>query len=96
MDYSKVFHKVDAMNWKGETANFALAVKKNGHVGYWMVLTNKATGKASAPRYGKHFKALASWVAKFEEWAREETAKYSMTQSQLEASCPDFYAAYSR
>lgn len=70
MDYSKVFQKVDAKTWKGETAHFALSVKRNGHCGYWMVLTNKATGKASAPRYGKHFKALSLWIAQFEASGR--------------------------
>ncbi len=91
MDYSKVFNKVDAKTWKGETANFALDVKRNGHCGYWMVLTNRATGKKSAPRYGKHFKALSLWIAKFEA-SVQEAAKCSKSQAQLEASCPDFYA----
>ncbi len=67
-----MFQKVNEREWKGESEHYTLNVKKYGHVGYWMTLTNKATGAVSAPRYGKHFKALSSWVEKFEGWAREE------------------------
>jgi len=61
--------------WKDETAHFALLVKLNGHCGYWMVLTNKA----SAPHYGKHFKALSLWIAQFEASGRtagQQTASH--------------------
>ena len=66
-----MFEKVDACTWKGETEHYTLAITKNGHVGYWIVFTNKVTGNRSE-RYGKHFKALNYWVEKFEGWATED------------------------
>ncbi len=90
-----MFQKINEREWKGESAHYTLSVKRNGHCGYWMVLTNRTTGVASAPRFGKHFKALASWVAKFEASAAAnapiEYSKCSKSQAELEADCPDFH-----
>jgi hypothetical protein len=58
-----------------------------------MVLTNRTTSNKTGRLYGKHFKALALWVAKYEGSTIEYSipAKRSLTQAELEASCPDFY-----
>lgn len=78
------FIRVDERTWKVERADYTGVVTRNGHCGYWMVLTDREGGKKSGRLYGKHFKALASWFPIWE--SRSQHVELVAAQSEVAQS----------